>query len=134
MNKTLFVTAIAALALTGCATIVSESSNPVVINSSPEQASFTVSNKAGVKVHSGQTPQTVMLDTSAGYFAKEHYTIAYQKDGYQAQSAALDAELNGWYWGNLGFGGLLGFLVIDPATGAMWQLPKRTDAVLMPSK
>ncbi len=34
----------------------------------------------------------------------------------------FDTKLDGWYFGNLIFGGLLGILIIDPATGAMWRL------------
>lgn len=32
--------------------------------------------------------------------------------------------MDGWYIGNIFFGGLMGLLVIDPITGAMWKLPK----------
>ncbi|MDB4525936.1 hypothetical protein N9065_03445 [Akkermansiaceae bacterium] len=37
---------------------------------------------------------------------------------------SLDASMDPWYAGNIIFGGILGVLVVDPATGAMWQLPK----------
>jgi hypothetical protein len=36
----------------------------------------------------------------------------------------VSAGLNGWYLGNLLFGGLVGLLVVDPATGAMFRLPE----------
>ena len=35
-------------------------------------------------------------------------------------------------WGNLIFGGLLGFLIIDPASGDMWELDERVDVSLSP--
>ena len=38
----------------------------------------------------------------------------------------LRATIDGWYWGNLFLGGILGMLAVDPATGAMWALPART--------
>lgn len=31
-------------------------------------------------------------------------------------------KLDGWYFGNILIGGLLGMLIIDPATGAMWKI------------
>lgn len=34
----------------------------------------------------------------------------------------LQANLNPWYFGNLLFGGFIGFLIVDPATGAMWKI------------
>ncbi len=30
--------------------------------------------------------------------------------------------MNGWYAGNIVFGGLIGILIVDPATGAMWDI------------
>ncbi len=39
--------------------------------------------------------------------------------------------MNGWYIANIIFGGLIGLLIIDPATGAMYTLsPKDVNAVL----
>jgi hypothetical protein len=38
-----------------------------------------------------------------------------------------------WYVGNILFGGLLGFVFIDPATGAMWVIePKNLNITLQP--
>jgi len=30
--------------------------------------------------------------------------------------------VNGWYFGNILLGGLIGMLIVDPATGAMYRL------------
>jgi hypothetical protein len=121
---------LAVQALAGCASIISESNWPVAIKSTPDGANFTVTNQNGDKVHSGTTPSSVMLAGGAGYFDGEKYTITFKKDGYQDTIATLDTSVNGWYWGNLLFGGILGFLVIDPATGAMYRLPPSFSAEL----
>jgi hypothetical protein len=34
----------------------------------------------------------------------------------------VDSRINGWYVGNIVFGGLIGWLIVDPLTGAMWAL------------
>lgn len=34
--------------------------------------------------------------------------------------------MDGWYFGNILFGGLIGFLIVDPATGAMYTLKPDT--------
>ncbi len=117
--------------LAGCASIISGSSYPVTVDSSPSQASFTITNEAGVKIHNGITPSTVTLKSGAGYFDGEKYSVQYSKDGYLGSHAVIDSSINGWYWGNLCFGGLLGFLVIDPSTGAMYDLPKSVSTPLM---
>ena len=44
-----------------CATIVSDSSYPLAVNSNPDGASFTVTNREGVEVNRGTTPMTVEL-------------------------------------------------------------------------
>jgi hypothetical protein len=43
----------------------------------------------------------------------------------------LQADLEKQYFGNFVAGGPLGFLVIDPLTGAMYALPSRVHAVLV---
>ena len=40
----------------------------------------------------------------------------------------MDSSLSGWYWGNIVFGGLIGMLIVDPATGAMYKLPEGVSA------
>lgn len=121
---------IVALLVTGCASIVSKSSYPVVITSSPDQANFTITNKSGMNVHSGKTPSTVTLKSGCGYFKGETYNIAFQKDGYSSDSATIDSSMDGWYVGNIIFGGLIGILIVDPVTGAMWKLPPTVSATM----
>ena len=70
----------------------------------------------------GATPTTLTLKAGAGFFNGETYTVSAQ-DG--SASATLESGVDGWYvLGNLVFGGLLGYLIIDPATGAMFTLPE----------
>ncbi len=89
------IPALALITLSGCASIVGNSSYPVAINSSPSEAKFTISNESG-------------------------------NDGL----SVIDSSLSGWYIGNLLFGGIVGLLIVDPATGAMWKLPENTSTSL----
>ena len=41
----------------------------------------------------------------------------------------LETRMNGWYLGNIIFGGLIGALIVDPATGAMWTF-KENDIMM----
>lgn len=126
-----FVIAAGAIVITGCASIVSESNYPVSVQSSPAGANYEITNEAGMVVSSGVTPGQVTLKAGAGFFDGELYRIAYKKNGYQDQIAMLDTEVDGWYWGNIIFGGLLGMLVVDPATGAMYKLPNSAHGNLV---
>ncbi len=128
MNRFLIILVLAIT--TGCATILSESSYPVSVNSVPSEATFTVSNRAGQEIQSGTTPQVVTLKASSGYFKSETYTIVLSKDGFEDNVYTISSSLDGWYWGNILFGGVIGMLIVDPLTGAMYKLPDRIDAPL----
>lgn len=115
--------AVSSLAIAGCASIISDSSYPVTINSSPDGASFRVVNtKTGMAVMKGETPATISLGASSGYFSRASYTIEFDKSGYDSQNFMLESSVDGWYFANILFGGLIGLLIVDPATGAMWKL------------
>lgn len=124
------ISVLALAALSGCATIAGNSSYPVTISSLPSESKFIVTNESGKEVHSGTTPSTVTLKSGAGYFDGEKYSVKYSKEGYSDSLSVIDSSLSGWYIGNLLFGGLLGMLVIDPATGAMWKLPENVSTTM----
>jgi hypothetical protein len=121
-THTAFLFVVAAVVLAGCASIVSKSEYPVAITSNPIGADFVVKRDNGVPVASGVTPATIVLPASEGYFQPAKYTIEYKRKGVM-QSVPLTAKIDGWYFGNLLFGGvIIGMLIVDPATGAMWRL------------
>jgi len=119
------------LGAAGCATIVAKSSQVVTVTSVPPGASVSIVNHAGTAVHSGNTPMTVTLKKGAGYFKAEHYLVRISKDGFQTRELRVDGAVNGWYFGNILFGGLIGMLAVDPSTGAMYTLrPEALDTTL----
>lgn len=118
----------AMLGLQGCASILGDSKYPVSVTSAPPGASFEVTDKSGKVVHSGNTPSTVTLKSGKGYFSGQTYILRFKKDGYPDQSVTLDSSVSGWYWGNIVFGGVIGLLIVDPATGAMFKLPEGISA------
>lgn len=117
--------------ISGCASIISDSSYPVTISSSPDGVRYTVKNtKKGYDVMSGVTPATISLSAKNGFFSKASYMVTFQKKGYDSMTIPLKAGMDGWYVGNILFGGILGFLIIDPATGAMWKLEDHVQVAL----
>jgi hypothetical protein len=125
------IVSLAAVALAGaaggCATIIAKSSQTITVSSVPDGAAVSIANGTGEAVHSGNTPMTVTLKKGRGYFKPEHYTVRISKEGFQPQQLKIDGAINGWYFGNIIFGGLIGMLAVDPATGAMYTL--KPDAV-----
>lgn len=132
MRKSLVAALVAATMMSGCANIMSGGTKPVTINSTPSGASFLIKDVAGKDVHQGVTPSRVTLDRGAGYFKGQTYEVRFSAPGYSGQSKSINTTLNGWYIGNLLWGGLTGFFIVDPLTGAMWTLPDDISATLVP--
>jgi len=102
-----------------CASIVSKSTYPLSINSSPSNAKVSITDKKGKEIYLGNTPATVKLKAGAGFFSKAEYQVKFSSPGYDDKIVPITFKLDGWYFGNLLLGGVLGMLIIDPATGAM---------------
>lgn len=136
--RALCVSVLSATALfsTGCASIVHSGQRNVTINSTPTGAKVViVKANTGEAVHSGVTPLTVSLNPKRGYFKGQAYTLKLELEGYQTAEVAIKPELSGWYLGNIIFGGLIGMLAVDPATGAMWNLtPEKIEQPLTASQ
>jgi uncharacterized protein YceK len=129
--RVLFIVVV--IALTGCASIVSDSKYQVEISSNPSGAQFEIANEDGEIVNTGVTPDHILLDAGSGYFDGETYRVSFRKDGYVEKSTVIDSKIDNWYWGNLALLSPLGLLVIDPLTGAMYKLPRSTHANLQQS-
>ncbi|MDO4224271.1 MAG: PEGA domain-containing protein [Bergeyella zoohelcum] len=123
---TILAVCVTALLSTSCASIVSKSSWPIMISSNPSEAKLTITDKKGVDIYTGFTPTTIKLKSGSGFFGKARYQVKIEKEGYQTKVVPVEFKLNGWYFGNILFGGFIGLLIIDPATGAMYRLETET--------
>lgn len=133
--KTASIVLSSAILFTSCASIVSKSSYPISINSAPSEAQIVIKDKKGIEIFSGQTPATLKLKSGSGFFGKARYQVTFNKSGYQTKTVPVEFKLNGWYFGNLLFGGVLGMLIIDPATGAMYKIETEfLNETLLPTK
>ncbi len=113
------------LLFTGCASIVDGRAKTVQINSNPSGAKVSIYDKTGKSVAVETTPVKLKLKRHHGYFNAEQYRIVFEAPGYYPSETQVQSTLNGWYFGNIVFGGAIGFLILDPATGAMWTLHPR---------
>ena len=112
------------LLVIGCATIVGDKTQLIPISSTPSEASILIIDEKGAQIFKGLTPTNVTLNKSDGsYWGKKSYTVEISKEGYQTQSIPISARANGWYiGGNIIFGGLIGWFIVDPLNGAMYTL------------
>jgi len=121
-TKTSVLALTTAVLLSSCASIVSRSSYPVYIRTNPAGATVTITDKHGMEVYKGTSPSHVTLRSGAGFFSKAQYQVKLTSDGYSEKIVPINYKVNGWYFGNLLIGGVVGMLIIDPATGAMWRI------------
>lgn len=118
----------------GCATIVSKTSYNVYIHTDPARATVSITDKKGKEIYNGISPATVRLKSGAGFFTKAEYRVKISSPGFTEKIVPVTFKINGWYFGNVLIGGLLGMLIIDPATGAMWKIKDPVvDETLMKS-
>jgi len=113
------------LVATGCASIMCSDSKTVSIGSYPADANFTILSPEGKVIYKGTTPTIVTLKQGRGYFQAGDYRIAFHKDGYEGvYTMPIKSKMEvGWYLGgNAIFGGLIGWFIIDPLTGAMYTM------------
>jgi len=104
-----------------CASIVSKSTYPLSINSSPTNAKVSITDKKGKEIYFGNTPVNVKLKAGAGFFSKAEYQVKFSSPGYDERIVPIKFKLDYWYFGNF-WGNVVGMLIIDPATGAMWKI------------
>ena len=109
----------------GCASIVSKTKWPLAVDSKPAGVHVSITNRNGKEVFAGKTPAVTTLKSGSSFFGKESYTVALTYNGTETRKINVECKLNGWYFGNLLIGGLIGMLIVDPATGAMYRLESK---------
>ena len=121
--------------LSGCATVMRDSNQIVPIQANVDDVNIEITNSDGAVVYSGKTPTTVQLKTAKkGYFSPETYYVKASKKGYVTQYTTIDWHISNWYWfGNLIFGYVAGWFLVDPLTGKMYYLDD-VATIHMPKK
>ncbi len=118
-------------AVTGCATIVHSGPRAVSVASAPPGATVSIYDRRNHLVQTNTTPFVAKLDPKAGYFSGQTYRLVFEMPGHAPSEVKLQSTLSGWYFGNIVFGGLIGMLIVDPLTGAMYNLsPDKIDQSL----
>jgi hypothetical protein len=121
LAKFLIATALI-LILSSCASILSKSTYPFTINTTPSGVNVLIKNGEGMDIYNGTSPATVNLKAGAGFFKKASYIVRISGEGYNEQTLPINFTIDGWYFGNLLLGGVIGMLIVDPATGAMYKI------------
>jgi uncharacterized protein YceK len=117
--KKFLLLAIPLIVIAGCATIMTGTKQQVGFSSTPSGGSVMVDNS-----EKGVTPVVLKLSR------KSNHTVKIAVPGYKPYEMTITRGTNGWVWGNLVFGGLIG-LVVDAISGGIYKLkPGQVEAVL----
>ena len=121
----------ACAALGGCATIVHNGPRQISVTSTPPGAKVSIYDRSNSLVQVSTTPFLATLPTKFAYFKGQDYRLVFELPAHAPAELHLESKVSGWYFGNLLFGGLLGMVIVDPSTGAMFNLvPDRIDQPL----
>ena len=127
---TLLASVIIIFAMSGCATIIKGSDQSFNIQSNPNQASVTITDqKSNVVVLQQDTPLIINLKKGDGYFKGKTYHVKVSKAGYKDIDFNIESDCK-IFLSDILIGGIIGYFIIDPLTGAMWVLePTQTSNV-----
>ena len=119
------------VALGGCATIVHGGPRTIPVESTPPGATVSIYDRSNTLVSKQTTPFVVSLPIKFRYFKAQNYRLVFDMPGYQPAESNLESTVSGWYFGNILIGGLIGMLIVDPLTGAMYNLkPEKIERSL----
>lgn len=117
------VLAFAACGLTGCATIISGTKDGINVTSTPPGAKVLVDGRQEFT-----TPARLKLSR------KHEHTLLVSMPGYHTEEVSLSQGVNGWVFGNLVIGGIIG-IVVDLMSGATGDISPdnvQVDLVAVP--
>lgn len=112
--------ALSSLVLTNCASIIHGPTQTVDFSSQPSGAKIFIDGK-----EYGVTPQSISLSRKGRLKEqatdKKEYAVKIEMAGFYPYEMKIKREMDGWFLGNLLFGGVIG-IIVDASNGAMYKL------------
>lgn len=117
----------------GCATMRSESIYSLPVSTIPVNAEIKVIDREGKEIINTQSPDTLVLKSSSGYFKRAEYLIEVSHSGYETKNDTLHFVVDKKYYQNFLTSYFLpiGLLLIDPISGAMWRPEKQEMRIIL---
>ncbi|MBK7422463.1 MAG: hypothetical protein IPJ48_04835 [Propionivibrio sp.] len=124
----LIVIVVATTLASGCATVTKGTTQPVTLHTDPDGATCDVTRELKNVASLSATPGQVIVDKAWGSI-----DVSCRKSGHQPTEVRVDSEVQGWTFGNILIGGIIGF-ALDAASGAMRQYPQFIMLTLVPEE
>ena len=121
-NRLLAITVLSLLT-SACSSIVDDNNQNIAVDTDPPGARCVLENKQG-KFHVPETPGTVMVTTSC-----DDLVVTCRKAGRRTVKTSRLDQHKGIVWGNVIFGGIIGYAV-DRHSGAACEYPTEITVML----
>ena len=108
---------VAALAISGCASIAQGTTQLVHVDTNPSGATCTIAREGNMLHSEFQAPQSLQVDRD-----KDPLVVTCKKEGFANTTLHIQSEVEAMAAGNILAGGPIG-LGIDAATGALRKYP-----------
>ena len=122
MQQKLLLVMFFVIFLPSCASFVKGSTESVTVASNPSNANVKVDGMTR-----GKTPLNVELQR------KRDHLVTVEKEGYETVSVPIFKSIGGAVWGNILYGGFIGWGV-DASTGAQYNLSPTNISVSLVAK
>lgn len=137
MKLKILALALVGFLATGCASFYRHSADDIAVGneqiqfiSDPQYSKIEVEDlNLRQVIYKGETPVRLELKTGAKYNEGKVYQVTFSKPGYKTTKIILKGIPDEKYYkaGNIFFGSLVGWAVVDPITGAAWTLKHNSN-------
>lgn len=117
----------------GCASIFSDSEYVQKFEASVPDVVMDI-EKNGKSYQEGvPVPGEIKLPADNGYFSRADYSFTFKKEGYKDKVITRRAKVDPFYWVNVAtiYAAVIGMVIVDPWTGAMWSLEEAPIVAVM---
>jgi len=128
MSRTFALLLAVVLLCTGCATLVTGSSQTITVSTDPVGATCTLKRDGKPLAVINPTPGSIPVGKASGPIS-----VLCTKSGYEDAAGTLASQFQAMTFGNILFGGLIG-IVVDAASGAATQYPDAVTITMIPEE
>lgn len=116
------------LSLQACASIIDGHTQAIAVNTNPPKADCVLNRQNAPIGEIQSTPGSLVIEKT-----RDDINIACNKNGYQQSTTMEKSGVDGWVFGNIALGGLIG-LAVDAGTGAINKYDTPVNITLVPEE
>lgn len=117
----------------GCASIFSDSNYVQKFEASVPGVLMDVVKNGEPYQSDVPIPAEIKLPADNGFFSRADYSFTFRKEGYKDKVMTRRAKVDPLYWVNVAtiYAAVIGMVIVDPWTGAMWSLEEAPLVAVM---